>query len=318
MQIAGILKPEYFYQPQKILKRIFRFHQGKNDEFIDEILPWGMSIRVRSMEEHGRIISTLGVIDLAVTETLWRLTQPGELVVDVGANIGYMSAVLAARVSTVDGGSVWSFEAHPEIFAELKYNVDNWQKQFTNTQFNIENLAVSVSRGQVKLNIPESFISNRGLASVVTQDEYISENITDKSQSIAIESCCLDEIFPQENIGVLKIDVEGHELQVLQGAVKLLKNARIRDCVFEEHLDYPTPVTNLFESLGYKVFRIKRSFQNPILLEPNSQIPRTNWQPTSFIATRNPQRLMNLFTKPGWQVLKAKRRNLLVVDNPER
>ncbi|NES99915.1 MAG: FkbM family methyltransferase [Sphaerospermopsis sp. SIO1G2] len=306
MNVAGIFKPEYFYQPKKALQRLLYFQARPNTEFVDQRLPWGMNIRIRPLEEHGKIISTLGVIDLAVTETLWRLAEPGELVVDVGANIGYMSAVLAARVSSTDGGSVWSFEAHPEIFTELKYNVDNWQKQLKNINFHIKNLAVSNTHGQIELRIPESFASNRGLASVVTQEKYLSENITNESQSLTIESCYLDEIFRNQNIGVLKIDVEGHELQVLKGAVKLLTDRRIRDCVFEEHLDYPTPVTNLLESFGYQVLRIKRGFNRPIVLEPNSQISRTSWQPTSFIATQNSERLIKLFAKPGWQILKAK------------
>lgn len=56
MQLAGILKPEYIYQPQKMMRRIFQLHQPKDTEFIDEILPWGMKIRVRPLEEHGRMI----------------------------------------------------------------------------------------------------------------------------------------------------------------------------------------------------------------------------------------------------------------------
>jgi FkbM family methyltransferase len=307
MQINGIFKPEYVYQPRKLLKRIFQFHKPINSEFTDEILPWGMKIRVRPLEEHGKILATLGVIDLAVTETLWRLTQPGELTVDIGANIGYMTAVLATRVSATDGGAVWSFEAHPEIFAELKHNVGNWQQQFKNTQLNIKNVAISDAQGQVKLKIPPSFSSNRGLASVVNNDECLQgEKVDMTAQDITIASCKLDDIFSQETIGVLKIDVEGHELQVLKGAVNLLKAGKIRDCIFEVHLEYPTPVTNFFESMGYKVFRINRSFSSPILLEPNSHISRTSWQPTNFIATVNPERVMSIFETPGWEVLKIK------------
>ncbi|MEH1843481.1 MAG: hypothetical protein V7L25_00300 [Nostoc sp.] len=124
MGLSGILKPEYFYQPKVACQRLLPFRRVSTADFVEHKLPWGMNIRVRPLEEHGRILATLGVIDLAVTEALWRLTEPGELVVDVGANIGYMTAVLAARVCSQTGGCIWAFEAHPEIFTELKYNVN--------------------------------------------------------------------------------------------------------------------------------------------------------------------------------------------------
>ncbi|MEH2160636.1 MAG: FkbM family methyltransferase [Nostoc sp.] len=304
MRLSGILKPEYFYQPKVAWQRLLPFRAVSTAEFVDQKLSWGMHIRVRPQEEHGRILSTLGVIDLAVTETLWRLSEPGELVVDVGANIGYMTAVLAVRVGSISGGSVWAFEAHPEIFTELEYNVEQWQDQLINTQFIIQNIAISDQSGTVKLLIPKSFSSNRGLASIITNDEDLKSNNLVNSESIFVKSCTLDNIFPTQVIGVMKIDVEGHEMKVIKGAINLIKQGRIRDFVFEEHLDYPTPVTTFFETMGYKVFRIQRNFTSPVLLDPNSNIARTHWQPTSFIATGNPEGVISKFREPGWQVLK--------------
>ena len=276
------------------------FQSVVHNEFVIKTLPWGLDIRVRPEEEHGKIITTLGVIDLMVTETLWRLAEPGELAIDVGANIGYMTAVLAARVGSSVDGSVWSFEAHPEIFSELKLNVDNWQQQLKTVQFFPKNVAVSEQKGTVQLQIPDAFTNNRGLASVMSVAE-----VTDKS--IILESCSLDDLFLESReIGVMKLDVEGHELQVLKGAKQLFQQKKIRDCVFEEHREYPTPVTSFFEEMGYKIFRIQRSFLKPILLNPDSKVSRTNWEPTSFIATSNPDRVVNLFKEPGWQVFKSR------------
>jgi len=300
MNLLGIFKPEYFYQPKVALQRLLPFKQPETAEFVEKKLPWGMSIRVRPLEEHGQILSTLGVIDLAVTETLWRVTEPGELVVDVGANIGSMTAVLAQRVSASSGGAVWSFEAHPEIFEELKYNVEQWKKQLDHTQIIIKNLAVSDQAGFVKLSIPESFNNNRGLASVITNDE------NSQAVFLTIESCTLDDVFIGQEIGVLKIDVEGHELKVIEGAKNLLQEGRIRDCIFEEHREYPTPVTTYFENMGYKVLKINKNFNKPVLLDPDSKLVGTYWQPKSFIATSNIERLRSLFQKPGWQSLRQK------------
>ncbi|MEH1928088.1 MAG: FkbM family methyltransferase [Nostoc sp.] len=195
MGLSGILKPEYFYQPKVAWKRLLPFRRVSTAEFVEHKLPWGMNIRVRPLEEHGRILTTLGVIDLAVTEALWRLTEPGELVVDVGANIGYMTAVLAARVGLEPGGCIWAFEAHPEIFTELKYNVNQWEEQLKNIEFFINKIAVSDKNGIVKLSTPISFNSNRGLAAVTNNENEKQHDFIDYKY-VMVESCTLDEIFP--------------------------------------------------------------------------------------------------------------------------
>ncbi len=306
MKLSGILKPEYFYQPRLFLRRLSPFRPLSTSEFVNRQMPGGLDIRVRPLEEHGLILSTLGVIDLAVTETLWRLAEPGELVVDVGANIGYMTAILANRVSSIAGGSVWAFEAHPEIFAELKYNVEQWQKQLKNTNLEIQQIAVSDRQGIVKLKIPDSFSTNRGIASVITAEPAVALSNSKQLQTVSVKSVSLDELFPaSEQIGVLKLDVEGHELYVLKGAVNLLQAQRIRDCVFEEHGKYPTNVTLFFEEMGYSVFCLKRQFFGPALLAPQSEVSRTKWLPTSFLATQQPERAMSRLKARGWQSLKG-------------
>jgi hypothetical protein len=112
MGLSGILKPEYCYQSKVSWQRLLHYRRLSTAEFVEHKLLWSMNIRVRPIGEHGRLLATLGVIDLVVTEALWQLTEPGELVVDVGANIGYMTAVLTARICSQLGGYVWAFEAH--------------------------------------------------------------------------------------------------------------------------------------------------------------------------------------------------------------
>jgi FkbM family methyltransferase len=307
MRFSGLLKPEYFYQPRLALRRLLPFRQLSTAEFIDKKLPWGLHIRIHPLEEHGQILSTLGVIDLAVTETLFRLAEPGEIAIDVGANIGYMTAVLAARINSSSGGCIWAFEAHPEIFEELKYNVKKWELQLKNIRFKIQCVAISEQRGILTLGIPESFETNRGLASIVALDVVDNQPNLTRLRTVNVEAVSLDQLFPTpEKIGILKLDVEGYELNVLKGAKNLLQEQRIRDCVFEEHREYPTDVTRFFEEMGYSVFRIQRQFFGPTLLAPDSNVARTKWQPTSFLATQQPDRAVRCLKKRGWKVLKIR------------
>lgn len=64
------------------------------------------------------------------------------------------------------------------------------------------------------------------------------------SSAIDIEVTTLDEFVSCDTeIGVLKIDVEGHELNILEGARRLIAQRRIRDIVFEDYFPHPSLVT---------------------------------------------------------------------------
>lgn len=114
--IQYLTKPEYLLRPSQFGRRIIEFLVPRTG--IQAVsLPWDMDIWVDPEEAIGRAIVRAGVFELAVTETLWRLTDPGDLAVDVGANIGYMSSVLARRCGPA--GSVRVFEPHPGNFKGL-------------------------------------------------------------------------------------------------------------------------------------------------------------------------------------------------------
>ena len=301
MNFPGLFKPEYFYQPHRLLNRLLTPQRKAHPGLTEEKLPWGLSIQVHGMEEHGQILAVLGVVDLAVTEVLWRLADRGEMVVDVGANIGYMTAALAAKIG--QGGQVWAFEAHPEIFKELQWNVDRWQQILPQTAFHLQQVAVSDQTGTLTLGIPQDFDRNRGLAFVINSGKQSSVIASPAISQVQVPSTMLDDCLPTSpGIGVLKLDVEGHELNVLRGAKHLLHNRRIRDCVFEQHDPYPSAVTDELEAAGYQVFRIHRQFWRPSLLPPDSPIQPVKWLPTSFLATLDPDRALDRCQRLGWQI----------------
>ena len=297
---SRVVKPEYLFQPAVAFRRAGRalgVESAAEGELQQFVLPWGLPLLVPTEDDHCRMLRDLGVVDLGVTEALWRLSDPDDYVVDAGANIGCMTAVLAARVSAARGGHVVAVEAHPLVRQDLERNVALWPDQ-VRRGVEIAPAALSSTTGVVRLSEPSAFASNRGLAHVVAADE-------DATGGIDVPAVTLDDLVPGDrHIGVLKLDVEGHELKVLEGARRLLESGRLRDCVFEDHGRAPTPVMTLLSAHGFDVYRIERRLTGPVLL--NSAAPgHTPWLPANYLATRNPVRAQARFYPWGWQCLRG-------------
>ncbi|WP_203409333.1 hypothetical protein [Archangium violaceum] len=90
-------KPEYLYRPQQLLQRFRALLTQEPETEQIFLLPWGLPLIANPRDTIGRAVWHLGLYDLLVSETLWRLISPGEQVLDVGANIGHMASVMAAR-----------------------------------------------------------------------------------------------------------------------------------------------------------------------------------------------------------------------------
>ncbi len=126
MKLTNYLqRPEYVLRPTQIYRRIQRFFNESTNKFEDVLLPWNIKIAIRPQDVIGRSIWGMGIYDLSVTEVLWRLIDRAETTIDIGANIGYMTSIMAKRVEKK--GSVYCFEPHPEIYEELSENIKNWQ-----------------------------------------------------------------------------------------------------------------------------------------------------------------------------------------------
>lgn len=291
-------RPEYIFRPRQLYRRILRSSPPDSSSNIKFFLPWGVPIQVcpGPGEVIGRSLSAMGIYDLVVTEVLWRLIDTGEIAIDVGASIGYMTSIMAKRVGA--SGKVWCFEPNPEVYQELSENIKTWQDLGWN-QIYAQNLALSNQAGIGVLSIPQR---NREEAALISPTEISSHNQVDlKTYTVSLAT--LDELVnTSTSIGVIKIDVEGHELEVLQGASKLISKQKIRDIIFEDHHGYPSPVSQFLENHNYTVFRIWKGFWKPLIEPPTKQ--RTHpWEPPSYLATKDSSRAIERLKQQGWSSL---------------
>lgn len=292
------VKPEYLY----------RFLRGRGSSLVREIgldkalfrLPWNIEIIADPAEALGKALTRLAVYDLGVSETLWRLTKSGDVTVDVGANFGYMTSIMAVRSGS--NGRIFAFEPHPRLYGLLCENLLLWKEKYISSlmaSVDARQLAVSDHDGDAHLRVPEDFASNKGLA-------FIAD--APLPSDLPVNCVRLDSAFAAEqNIDLMKVDVEGHELSVFRGAEQLLSEGRIRHIVFEEHGGFPTTVTAFLKQFGYTFFEIGVSLFGPILGgEANINFtPRRRWEPRSLLATLDPAGVDATFSGRGWRSLSA-------------
>lgn len=292
MNPTGALKAEYVFRPRQILRRLALSARWPSGRVVAQ-LAWGMPIEVEATENIGRAVLALGVYDLPVAEVLWRLTDPGEVAVDVGANVGSLFAVLVRR--TGPSGQAWAFEAHPGLAERLRSNAARWRGW---GDVHVVAEAVSSAPGTVSLVLPDGFESNRGLARVGAAPGGPG--------ALTVPATTLDERFAAAPRApdVLKVDVEGHEEAVIEGARTLLARGHPRDCVYEDHA-HPSRVTRLLEASGFTVFRIERWLSRPALVPSGSRSRGPAWEAPSFLATRAPERARARLHARGWRCLRA-------------
>jgi FkbM family methyltransferase len=309
MALSDYLRPEYLFRPSQIWQRVQQKLHPQVGDFDQVMLPWGLPLRVRSFDFIGLHIRWFGVFDLCVSEVIWRLLDPGDTAIDVGANLGYITSLMAARTGKT--GKVLAIEPHPELYQELLTNLHNWQ-QMGCTNVHAENLAMGDHTGTAILRIPADFYYNRGLASLEPSAATPSQNApaNDRShddRSYTVQLRPLDDLINTltvAQVGVLKVDVEGHELAVLKGAQHLISQHRVRDIVFEDFGQYPTPVTQLLEDQGYRLFYLSKSFWGLCVgaIQNNPLTSTVLPEGPSYLATTDPDRALNRLKHWGWDI----------------
>jgi FkbM family methyltransferase len=156
--------------------------------------------------------------------------------VDVGANKGTYTYALARLAK-----HVWAFEPNPKMFNILKRGAA--------ANVTAAMLALSDRSGRSELRVPrmrKGGYSNQG-ASLSTA------KITANYRTVDIESARLDDLTLQD-IGFIKIDVEGFETEVLQGARETIRQSRPIIIVELEERYTKTPIETMLQrvlDLGY-------------------------------------------------------------------
>ncbi|HUQ71544.1 MAG TPA: FkbM family methyltransferase, partial [Planctomycetaceae bacterium] len=262
---------------------------------------WGKSVLADPGRAIGRSIATTGVFDLAVSELLARLIRRDDRVIDAGANIGYMTLLAATCLG--ESGHVDAFEPHPGIYEVLCKNLIPIGQDALSQSVTLHRQALGPAVGTADLHIPNDFAGNDGVASIAASDKSDGVNLP-------VEVTTLDVVLGMNDVGVLKLDVEGYEEAVLRGAESALTGGRIRDIVFEDHDAEQSPAIRLLEDAGYDVYSVGWNLHQ-LVLNPMADHRRNahEYEAPSYVATRDSGALFQRLKRPGWMVLSARLRD---------
>jgi len=185
-----------------------------------------------------------------------------EVVLDVGANKGDFAAKFLSHYPLA---KVSCFEPTSKTFAELA-------KRFQGSP-NVQtfNMGISSSAGTVEFEVSDHSVTNR----IVDQESALSANA--KTETVVLAA--LDEFVEEQkvnSVGYLKIDTEGHELDVLAGAKNLISTNRVEFVELELGVNidntYHTPIEaakSHMESHGYRLFGIYEQVREWPTRRPN-------------------------------------------------
>ena len=183
-----------------------------------------------------RLKMLTGRYEVAEIALMRRFLRARDVVVDVGANVGYLTRFFAQAVGPL--GKVYAFEPNPLIFPLLRRNVAKFR------QVAVFDVGLSTNEAEMPLFVPGS---NHAVASFVR--EYPATHLFDgksgQLHSVAAKLVRGDEFMAkididnsdrrrERRIDILKVDVEGWELNVLAGLEKTIMSSR-RITIFCEY-----------------------------------------------------------------------------------
>jgi FkbM family methyltransferase len=163
-------------------------------------------------------------------ETLFVLdfVRPGDLLVDVGANLGIYSIVAANQ-----GARVIAFEPNPRVAAVLRENAKSNQRE----RIEIREEAAGDLDGVVDFGGPTD-----------SQGRMFQSGPT----SVSVHVRQLDSVLPSEDVALIKIDAEGYDDSVLRGAGEVIR--RCRPVVLTEAFAGSPDTRHWLEERRYSVY----------------------------------------------------------------
>lgn len=221
---TGFLTATGLYKIIPYRNKLYDFFFRHSWPYGDVVEVQGSKMHININEEDPAMRKTLQAYAInriheeTTTNLFKRIVRKGDVVIDLGANIGYFT-LLAARL-VGQQGIVFAFEPEPKNYSYLIKNIElNNYKQATAFQ-----KAVSDKNGKIKLFICGYDSGHHTINRPNGIDAY-REGRKGETKEIEIDAVSLNDFLGEKErkIDVIKMDVEGAEMLALLGMDKILK-----------------------------------------------------------------------------------------------
>lgn len=206
-------------------------------------------IHVRADDLIGRHILLSGKFDRSVVQILLDAARAGDVMVDIGANVGYVSACF---LKLVERSSVVCVEPQPGIVELLEKNMQPF-----GTRAQVHRVALSDREADLRFRIDET---NRGASKICDDGDLLVPAI-----NAALFFAKL------ERVDLIKIDVEGHEEPIFRAIGPQLERLKPRAILFEDQsTEAGGVIGDLLKARGYAIFGIEKRLTRTSLAPVNS------------------------------------------------
>lgn len=208
----------------------------------------------------GWTVHFRGAYELGTLGVLAALLEPGDSVVEGGANEGYHTVFMAALVGR--SGRVWAFEPNPLPRQTLEKNTTG------TPQVTIRHEALAAEPAESRdFYVPRGDVPNQGLGG-------FAHNFTQPTEKVTVRIETVDRVIGDARVSLIKLDVQGFEHEVMAGA----KDVVARDLPYVLFESIPgeqsgREVAAMLRGFGYSLWRVDERMHHPYFsLEPAGKL----------------------------------------------
>ena len=267
--------------------RLWKQSMSQLENVVCTTITGGSLLFIYSRDFIGRMVYFFEDLDPKVTWVCQRILRPGDIMIDVGANVGLISIIAARLVGKT--GTIHSFEPQPSLLDLFQQSI----KANLYNQIILHPVGLSDRNGKMSLKVPKNNYGKGSLSRDYPAAETIEIPIFKLSEYM--------KKYQLESIRLMKIDVEGHETQVIKGALELFKKVTPEVIIFEfneknKKLLWKNDIIQILHSIGYEFYEIPNAIfkikLNRIYKDDNQQIKGND-----IVALYKSNNLADLYSK---------------------